>query len=104
MPRSIRVLLLERDDLPGDPALAQSLDSQGSTHQRVAAPGWNGMMADHQFTVVPDDALATIREWLLSQTPQPPQPGPGTGQAPVRCGTGEYFTGPGGCASVPCRS
>src|SRR5205085_6183975 len=30
--------------------------------------GWNGMMADHQWTVVPDAALAAITEWVHAHT------------------------------------
>jgi predicted alpha/beta hydrolase len=51
-----RVLVVDRDDLPGDPSLA--------AHERIAAAGWNAMMADHQFTVVPDAALESIVEWI----------------------------------------
>jgi hypothetical protein len=59
LPGHTRVLVVDRDDLAGD----ASLDAC----ERVRAPGWNGMMADHQYTIVPDAALATIREWVLQQ-------------------------------------
>ena len=60
MPAGARVLVVDRDDLAGDPSL--------DIHERIAAPGWNGMMADHQFTVVPDAALEMIREWMARNT------------------------------------
>jgi alpha-beta hydrolase superfamily lysophospholipase len=53
-----RVLVVDRDDLAGDPSL--------DAYERIAAPGWNGMMADHQFTVVPEAALEAIREWVAA--------------------------------------
>jgi predicted alpha/beta hydrolase len=50
------VLIVERDDLAGDISLAG--------HDRIAAAGWNEMMADHQFTVVPERALEQIAGWI----------------------------------------
>lgn len=69
--RAGRVLLVARDDLSADPALEQHLAALGIPCDSICVPGWNGMMADHQFTVVPDAALATIVAWIENwgQTP-----------------------------------
>jgi len=63
-----RVLVAGRDDLAFDPSLAAHLSRTGVDHDVVALSGWNGMMADHQWTVVPDTALAAIVEWVHSHT------------------------------------
>ena len=55
-PRAGRLLLVARDDAaPEQLALA-------ITHT-LRLPGWAGMMAEHQFTVVPDAALDAIVGW-----------------------------------------
>ena len=56
-----RILVLDRDDMAPD-------NSFSLAHDRMAAPGWNGMMADHQFTVVPDVALTMIRDWTVAHS------------------------------------
>ena len=63
-----RVLLVGRDDLAGDRSFAEHLTAEGVANDIVAVPGWNEMMADHQFTVVPDAALATITEWIAAHS------------------------------------
>jgi Serine aminopeptidase, S33 len=63
-----RVLLVDRDDLAADGALAERLAAEGIEHDRLAAPGWNPMMADHQFTVVPDAALGAIVGWIVAHS------------------------------------
>jgi alpha-beta hydrolase superfamily lysophospholipase len=68
LPRASRVLLLERDDMGADPSLAERLSSDGIDHRRATAPGWNAMMADHQFTVVPEGALDGIVAWVERET------------------------------------
>ena len=88
LPRAGRVLLAGRDDLPAAPALEEALAAAGLPCDSVALPGWNGMMADHQFTVVPDAALAAIVAWAekWGQTPlmAPPQAKPLIGQEKIR--------------------
>lgn len=59
-----RLLIVERDDLGSDPALADRLAQENIAFTRSAAAGWNAMMADHQFTVVPEAALDTIAGWV----------------------------------------
>lgn len=66
--RAQRVLLLQRDDLTPEPGLAAHLASLGVACDEHAVPGWSGMMAEHQFTVVPDEALDTIGHWLVLQS------------------------------------
>ncbi len=71
-------LVLGRDDLAADPALAERFAAAGITTDYTRAPGWHGMMADHQFTEVPQQALGTIAEWLASRVEfrigKPPAP------------------------------
>ena len=64
----VRVLLVGRDDLAGDQAFAEHLAASGIANDMVTVPGWNEMMADHQFTVVPDAALATIVDWVVAHS------------------------------------
>jgi len=61
-----RVLVLGRDDAPPDRALNARLDALGIANEYRRAPGWTGMMAEHQFTVVPDAALDLVVGWLSS--------------------------------------
>jgi alpha/beta superfamily hydrolase len=78
-PPAARVLVVDRDDLASDGALVQRLASDGAAHDRLVARGWNDMMADHQFTVVPDAALDAIRDWAVKHTQaaaRPPAPAP----------------------------
>jgi predicted alpha/beta hydrolase len=63
-----QLLLVERDDLGSDPALADRLAAEGIDFTRKAAAGWNAMMADHQFTVVPEAALDTIADWVAGHS------------------------------------
>jgi alpha-beta hydrolase superfamily lysophospholipase len=60
-----RVLLVGRDDIAPDTALAAHFTAKGVPCDTVRVPGWLGMMADHQFTVVPDEALDTIAQWVV---------------------------------------
>ena len=84
--RARRVLFVARDDLGADGSLAAKLDADGIANDLVVASGWGGMMADHQNTVVPEAALASIVEWVSRHAPpgksetaaaslHPPQPG-----------------------------
>jgi alpha-beta hydrolase superfamily lysophospholipase len=68
-PRAGRMLIVERDDLGPDPGVARYRDAAGIPSETVKAPGWSGMTADHQFTVVPDDTLALIVDWLSVHAP-----------------------------------
>ena len=66
-PRS-RVLVAGRDDMSFDASLAAHLARSEVDHDVVSLSGWNGMMADHQWTVVPETALAAIVEWVQAHT------------------------------------
>ncbi|HEX3096616.1 MAG TPA: alpha/beta hydrolase [Usitatibacter sp.] len=61
-----RALVLGRDDAAPDRALNARLDELDIANEYRRAPGWAGMMAEHQFTVVPDAALDLIVGWLSS--------------------------------------
>ena len=62
-----RALLVERDDMGEDDALARHLDAAGIPTERLRAPGWVAMMAEHQFTVVPEAALDAITRWVSAE-------------------------------------
>jgi alpha/beta superfamily hydrolase len=64
-----RVLIVARDDLARDDSLDARLTELGIPTDTVEAPGWNGMMADHQHTVVPEAALETIVDWVRRNAP-----------------------------------
>jgi len=67
-----RVLVLGRDDAASDVSLGERLTALGIAHEHRQAPGWAGMMAEHQFTVVPDAALDLIVSWLGDAAPRAP--------------------------------
>ena len=67
--RARRVLFVARDDLGADGSLAARLDEEGIANDLLVASGWNGMMADHQNTVVPEVALAGIVDWVSRHAP-----------------------------------
>lgn len=60
-------LVLGRDDIALDDALPRHLAACGVACDSEAAPGWTAMMADHQFSVVPDAALDRIVAWLRAR-------------------------------------
>ncbi len=63
-----RVLLLHRDDLSLDRALYTHLISTGVHSDHVAVPGYTAMMAEPQFTEVPEAAFSTIVEWVAAHS------------------------------------
>jgi len=72
-------LVVARDDIAADETLARHLSALGVACDFETAPGWAGMMADHQFSIVPDAALDRIVAWLASR---PPKQTPNRGQTP----------------------
>jgi alpha-beta hydrolase superfamily lysophospholipase len=66
-----RVLIVSRDDLAADTALSDHIARAGIPCDTAQAPGWVGMMADHQFTVVPEQALDTIADWVAARIEGP---------------------------------
>lgn len=106
-----RVLILSRDDQALDLALSRRLEALGIPHDQERVPGWGGMMADHQFTVVPDEALERLVEWVAAHSgaaaarpPAAAAPGPQALALPVEDDKGKPVTveeqlcrfGPGG--------
>ncbi len=63
-----RTLVLDREDLSQDPALPQHLAHLALPHDQVAVPGFLGMMAEAQFTVVPQAALEVICAWACTHS------------------------------------
>jgi hypothetical protein len=59
-----RVLVVGRDDASPDRSLPDRLDALGISNEYRRAPGWAGMMAEHQFTIVPDAAIDMIVAWV----------------------------------------
>ncbi|MGZ5039426.1 MAG: alpha/beta fold hydrolase [Usitatibacter sp.] len=66
-PRAGRVLVAGRDDHAPDASLNEFLTEAGVRNEYVRLPGWADMMAEHQFTVVPDAALDEIVGWVLEE-------------------------------------
>ena len=69
-----RALILGRDDAAGDASLGERLTALGIANEERRAPGWAGMMAEHQFTVVPQAALDLIVSWLGDAAARVPAP------------------------------
>jgi len=64
-----RILIVERDDLPGrEGKLARHLEAAGPLVRVVAKPGYAQMMRDPQDTIVPFPTLDVMVKWL--QDPQ----------------------------------
>jgi alpha-beta hydrolase superfamily lysophospholipase len=82
-PAATRVLLVGRDDFAADGALPRHLAKEGIEHDVITVPGWNAMMADHQFTVVPDEALAAIAGWTMAHSLARPAERRMSGEAPT---------------------
>jgi hypothetical protein len=52
----------------------ERLTALGIANEHARVPGWAGMMAEHQFTVVPDAALGVLVSWLACGTPHAAHP------------------------------
>jgi alpha-beta hydrolase superfamily lysophospholipase len=89
--RAGSVLVVARDDTAQDLSLNEKLGERGIDNAYYRAPGWAGMMAEHQFTVVPDEAVDHVAEWVECHSnpcgerhPCEKPPGhPGEGRHPV---------------------
>lgn len=64
--RAGRALVVSRDDLAPDAALPDRFRALGIPVECLSASGWNGMMADHQHTVVPEESLDCIVDHVAS--------------------------------------
>jgi len=62
-------LILDRDDLGPDGRLAERLEARGTPVEVVAVPGYLGMMAEPQYTVIPQEAIDTIVRWIDRHAP-----------------------------------
>lgn len=78
-PRAGHVLVVGRDDMAPDTSVSDHLAASGVSAEYVRLPGWNAMMAEHQFTVVPDEALAIIVDRVQARG----SPSLAEGRAPV---------------------
>jgi len=58
-------LLLERNDLGVDDGFAASLSDAGVPTRVLTVEGYLAMMAEPQYTVVPDQAIEIMRSWLI---------------------------------------
>ena len=62
-------LVVERDDLPQENGLAETLNTHGIDTTVNRPPGYAGMMAEPQDTAVPREAIDGIIEWLSERAP-----------------------------------
>jgi alpha-beta hydrolase superfamily lysophospholipase len=67
-PRTARILAVHREEARADPAVERWLQAAGLPHTALAAKGWADMVADHQFTQVPLEAIDAIASWLADGT------------------------------------
>ena len=81
--RARRVLIATRDDMTPEKTLPPQLAARGVAFDVEALPGWSGMMAEHQFTVVPEAALERIVAWVASHTQPAWSTAPRTELAPA---------------------
>ncbi|MEQ1855836.1 MAG: alpha/beta fold hydrolase [Longimicrobiales bacterium] len=64
-------LVVERDDLPSDGRLAERLGASGLGVETMVGAGYLGMMAEPQYTVVPQGTLDSIVAWLSARDTAP---------------------------------
>ena len=91
-PRVSGMLVIDRDDLPGARAWADTLSGHGVQTEYAAPPGFvQMMMTGPPFTLIPHAMIAVARKWLLryvsvrsrSANQDGAYPGPGTAAAAV---------------------
>jgi len=63
-----RVLLIDRDDIPGAAKWAQHLSSTGSTLDVRAMPGYAQMMRDPHESIVPSHVIGAAVDWMVSNS------------------------------------
>jgi pimeloyl-ACP methyl ester carboxylesterase len=63
-PQCRRALIVERDDMPANPKLAEHFRSLGIDTHETVQPGYGGMMAEPHLTQVPTQAVAEIVAWV----------------------------------------
>ena len=62
------VLVIHRDDLETDSALRKKLTNSLIETDLVTLPGYIEMMAEPQFTQIPEQAFTAITEWLTTKS------------------------------------
>lgn len=66
-----RALVVDRDDFSPDQSLSKHFAAMGVTNDHVTVAGYAAMMAEPQFTVVPDAAFSTIIDWIVRHSECP---------------------------------
>lgn len=64
VPSLRRVLVLEREDAPGDHRLAESMSGLGAAVARAPGPGYATLVSHPQTSQDPGDVVSTISGWL----------------------------------------
>lgn len=64
LPKTSRVLIVVRDDMPQETKLADSWRAAGIDVQQIAAPGYNEMYGPPHESIVPQEAIGAIVQWL----------------------------------------
>jgi alpha/beta superfamily hydrolase len=70
------VLLVDRDDLPGNDAWAAALRAQGAAVEQVRLPGYVEMMLDPHHAIVPRAIVDATVAFARARPPVPPAPRP----------------------------
>jgi len=87
-PPAKRVLIIGRDDIPGEGPLPARYRNMGMDTTCITVPGYAGMMAEPHEAVIPHEILEAITGWLSAAPAFPQAPGAVTAQA---CGKGGYL-------------
>ncbi len=83
LPRGLRVLLLERDTLPVDKALVETLERAGIEFETGAGEGYGDMLAEPAFAQPPQAVFETVETWLGGAGAALPPESPPASAAPV---------------------
>ncbi len=100
-PKARRIVWLARDDAAIDASIPEGWRAAGAEIALHAVSGWAGMMAEHQFTVVPEAALKTVVDTVkaglaptvarrILNDPMPPAATAGAGPVGVTFGGGLF--------------
>ena len=68
------VLILGRDDMPGEGLLPTKYREMGMDTSYAVVPGYAAMMVEPRETMLPDATLSLISDWLSTAHPLPPEP------------------------------
>ncbi|HMN42992.1 MAG TPA: alpha/beta fold hydrolase [Povalibacter sp.] len=64
-PPSLRVLIIERDDMPSNDAWPRHLQAAGVNVESLRPPGYAAMMLDSHEAQLPTRIIATVTEWIM---------------------------------------